>query len=96
MNARIRAYIRKWEGRGYPGGIPDEAPPLLEKLNKVPSYRVICMAIMKNDVALLTLGYSREPCQAYTELKRIELMQRGEISPSRQLCLSSAFRDLVQ
>lgn len=86
--ARIREYVRKWEGRGYPNGIPDEAPNLLERINKVPSYRAICLAIMKNDVALLTLGYSREPCRAYTELKRIELTARGKIAQSRQLWLA--------
>ena len=91
MKARIGGYVKTWEGRGYQDGIPDEAPSVLESLNKVPSYRTICLAIMKNDTALLTLGFSREPCQAYTALKRIELKARGVIveEPSTQLPLEA-------
>lgn len=85
MKRRILACIKKWEGRGYPNGIPDEAPPPLERLNKVLTYRMICMAIMKNDVALTSLGFVRRPCAAYTTLKRIELVERGVIKPSRQM-----------
>jgi len=81
VKSKIRQYIKAWEARGYPFGIPDEAPPMLEAQNKVPSYRAICKAIMKNDVALLTLGYSREECEAYNALKRIELTERGVIRP---------------
>lgn len=77
MIGKIESYVRAWERRGYPDGIPDEAPAVLESLNKVPSYRIICLAIMKNDTPLLALGYSREPCAAYTALKRIELRRRG-------------------
>lgn len=82
---KIRAYVRKWEGRGYPGGIPDEAPVLLEKACRVPSYRAICLAIMRNDVTLQSLGYTREPCHTYMAIKRAELLARGKIQPSPQL-----------
>jgi len=74
--AKIREYVRKWERRGYPNGIPDEAPPELEAIGKAPSYRLICLTILKNDVACETLGYAREKCEAYMELKRIEIMNR--------------------
>lgn len=79
MKSKISQYVETWEGRGYAQGIPDEAPEVLESLNKVPSYRSICKAIMKNDVGLLTLGYSRQPCEAYNVLKRIELRSRGVV-----------------
>lgn len=82
---KISAYVRKWEGRGYPTGIPDEAPTLLEKACRVPSYRAVCLAIMRNDVTLQSLGYTREPCQTYMSIKRAELLARGSIQPSRQL-----------
>ena len=78
MRQKIQEYIEVWMTRGYPTGIPDEADPVLENLNKVPSYRIICKAIMKNDVALLTLGYTRQPCEIYNSLKREELIARGE------------------
>lgn len=81
MRQKIRRYIATWEGRGYAEGLPDEAPGVLESLNKVPSYRSICMAIMKNDSSLLSLGYARPACEVYMVLKRIELVQRGVIRP---------------
>lgn len=79
MIAKINAYIRAWENRGYRNGIPDEAPESLERINAVPSYRMIVRAILKNDVQLTTLGYEREPCYIYTKIKREELKERGKI-----------------
>ena len=76
MKGKILAYIRKWEKRGYPDGIPDEAPPELEVLGKVPSYRLICRAILTNDRQLETLGYSRQKCEAYMAIKRAEIEAR--------------------
>lgn len=85
MKTKILQYIKVWESRGYPNGIPDEAPPALEARNRVPSYRLICRAILNNDVSLQTLGYEREPCKAYLALKRIELRARGVIPASEPL-----------
>lgn len=77
MKDKINQYIRTWVGRGYPDGIPDEADLVLESLGKVPSYRVICKAIMMNDHSLKSLGFSRPECAAYNALKRVELQERG-------------------
>jgi len=89
MRRKIHEYVATWMQRGYPDGIPDEADPVLESLNKAPSFRAICKAIMRNDVALLTLGYTREPCELYDQLKRIELIGKGksvrELSRQRSL-----------
>ncbi len=76
VKKRIRQYVKTWEGRGYPEGIPDEAPSRLEELNKVGSYRMICIAIMKNDKQLETLGFTRVKCPAYMALKKIEIEAR--------------------
>lgn len=85
MKERILNWIEKWEARGYSNGIPDEAPLRLEALCKVPSYRMVCIAIMKNDYALETLGYSRTKCGAYMALKRQELIERGVIKQPDQV-----------
>jgi predicted phosphoadenosine phosphosulfate sulfurtransferase len=89
MRRKIAEYIHKWTSRGYPDGIPDEAPRRLEDSNKVGTYRLICIAILKNDVALKTLGFNRTPCNLYMELKRSELIAKGKIVSelSRQLSL---------
>jgi predicted phosphoadenosine phosphosulfate sulfurtransferase len=57
----------------------------LEQLNKVPSYRKICIAIMKNDIHLESLGFSKPKSRFYSELKRIELIERGVIKEDKQL-----------
>jgi len=75
--AQIKSYIKIWEKRGYPNGIPDEVPYELESLNSVPSYKKICIALMKNENNLEVLGFSRKKTITYSELKRIEIEQRG-------------------
>jgi predicted phosphoadenosine phosphosulfate sulfurtransferase len=79
MKRKINTYINRWRSQGYPEGLPDEAPAPLESLNKVGSYRLICIALMKNDVTLKTLGFSRPLCPLYSALKRQELIARGTI-----------------
>jgi predicted phosphoadenosine phosphosulfate sulfurtransferase len=78
IRRKVDSYILKWELRGYPCGIPDEAPAKLEDLIRVPSYRMIVKALLKNETNLESLGFSRKPCDLYGEFKRIELSQRGE------------------
>ena len=87
MYYRIRKYIKDWETKCYHKGIPDEAPIRLEQLNKVPSYKQICLTILKNDTSLKTLGFNRPKSKYYNELKRIELIERGVIKPDQQLNL---------
>lgn len=70
-------YIPMWMARGYENGLPDKAPARLEAAGRVPSFRRICKAILKNDVAMVSLGYSRPPCEAYNIIKRMELQERG-------------------
>ncbi len=76
MKRKIRNYLSTWKQRGYPDGIPDEADPRLEALNKAPSYRLICKAILSNDVSLSSLGFAREKCDAYMAIKKIEIAGR--------------------
>ncbi len=76
MRAKIEKYLKKWERQGYPEGIPDEADAKLEAMKKVPSYRMICKAILKNDLALTSLGFNKGKCESYNLLKRIEIAAR--------------------
>jgi predicted phosphoadenosine phosphosulfate sulfurtransferase len=88
MKKKIQNYINKWEKRCYKEGIPDEAPSRLEQLNKVPSYRQICIAIMKNDNSLKTLGFTQNKCNSCHILKRQELLEKVKIKESNQLKLN--------
>jgi predicted phosphoadenosine phosphosulfate sulfurtransferase len=79
MQKKVRDYIKKWTTTVYLNDLPDEAPRRLEELNKVPSYRQICIAILKNDKHLKTLGQSQPISKVYSQLKRKELEERGVI-----------------
>jgi predicted phosphoadenosine phosphosulfate sulfurtransferase len=76
MKEKIVEYIKTWESRCYFNGIPDEAPHELEVRNKVPSYRRICFAILKNDYSLKTLGFTPTKSKYYDAYKKIEIEQR--------------------
>ena len=74
MRKIIGKYVLNWKRRGYKYDIPDECPVELEAINKVASYRMICRAILRNDVSLSSLGFSREKVSAYMALKKIEML----------------------
>jgi predicted phosphoadenosine phosphosulfate sulfurtransferase len=75
--SKIKEYVRKWESKGYPNGIPDEAPFFLEKRGIVPSYRMICIALMRNSNNLESLGIPRRKSRIYHEIKREEIYNRN-------------------
>lgn len=77
MQQRIYQYVSKWKSQGYPLDLPDEADLRLEGLNKAPSYRHICRAILKNDLALTSLGFCRPEIESYGLIKRLEIEQRA-------------------
>ena len=79
MKKRINAYIKTWERRCYPEGIPDEAPFEIKDL--VPSYKMIALAILKNDYPLKSLGFTPKKSKYYTILKGIEIAKRNENKP---------------
>jgi predicted phosphoadenosine phosphosulfate sulfurtransferase len=79
MKVNIKKYIKTWEHRCYFDGIPDEVPSRLSQLNKVPSYKEICSAILKNDKGLKSLGYYPVKSKYYSQFKRVELIAKGKI-----------------
>ncbi len=83
MKHEIEEYIREWETKCYLNGIPDEAPIRLSQLNKVPSYKKICIAILNNDNCLKSLGYEPKKSKYYHLLKRIEIEQRVSNKPKQ-------------
>lgn len=73
----IKKYISVWERRGYKNGIPDEADSVLESYNLVPSYKLLCQAIIRNDIHLSGLGGKRPKSFYYEQIKGEELRNRG-------------------
>jgi predicted phosphoadenosine phosphosulfate sulfurtransferase len=76
MREKILKYIKTWELRGYSNGIPEEADHNLELLCKAPSYRHICRAILRNDIALTSLGFSKTKTPSYMAIKKLEIDER--------------------
>lgn len=78
MRQKIENYIKNWEQQCYSNGIPDEAPKELERRDLVPSYRRICIAIMKNDTNLKSLGFTANKSIYYDNIKYNELLLRNK------------------
>ena len=83
MKENILNYIKMWEKRCYFDGIPQEIPSRLSQLNKAPSYKEICSAILKNDLCLKTLGFTPKKSKYYSDFKRVEIEQRKNGKPKQ-------------
>jgi len=78
MKRKILIYLRKWIKQDYKDGIPDEVPTVLMDLNLAPSYKAICIAILKNDHSMKSLGFSAIKSEWYNVFKKIELENRDK------------------
>jgi predicted phosphoadenosine phosphosulfate sulfurtransferase len=70
LTSKIKAYSQLWEDRCYSDGIPDEVPEKLAKSLRVPSWKAIAIAILRNDHQLKTLGFSGTHTDWAEALKR--------------------------
>lgn len=71
---KIAKYLKWYEDRGYPEGIPDESDYKMEQLGKAPSWRVIAKVLLRNDYWCKGLGFSITKSSNYE--KYMKLMQR--------------------
>lgn len=71
---KITLFIKWWEEKAYPDGIPDFAEPTLEAKRKVPSWRRICKSLLRNDYWCKGLGFSQHKSEGYK--KYLALMER--------------------
>lgn len=71
---KVWSFERWWKDRGYPEGLPDEAPYELEKEKLAPSWRRVCKSLLRNDFWCKGLGYSQTKSTAYK--KYLELMKK--------------------
>ena len=71
-------WVKWWMERGYPDGIPDEADPALETGRKVPSWRRVCKALLRNDWWCKGMGYTQQKSDAYEAY--LDLMRRRKQS----------------
>lgn len=71
---KIAIFIKWWTIRGYPEGIPDEAPKELEMKKDVPSWRRVCKSLLRNDWWCKGLSFTQHKSEAYQ--KYLDLMKR--------------------
>ena len=65
FRAKIDVHRKWWMDRGYEDGIPDEAEPTLETKRKVPSWRRVVKALLRNDYWCKSLGFSQHRSGSY-------------------------------
>ena len=74
---KIAVFIRWWELRGYDRvGIPDEGDVNDEADKKVPSWRRICKALLRNDYWCKGLSFTQTKSEAYEKYQRIMKKRR--------------------
>tara|TARA_R110000868_G_scaffold73658_4_gene213469 strand:+ start:663 stop:1919 length:1257 start_codon:yes stop_codon:yes gene_type:complete len=75
---KILLHVKWWQERGFPEGIPDEAPADLEAARKAPSWRRVCKSLLRNDYWGKGLGFSQHKSSAYKAY--LDLMRRRRVS----------------
>lgn len=71
---KVLLFQKWWMNRGYPDGIPDEAPYALEAKRLAPSWRRVCKSLLRNDYWCKGLGFTQHKSDAYTRYQ--DLMRR--------------------
>lgn len=75
---KIAVFIHWWQERGYSRGIPDEADPEDEAGKKVPSWRRICKALLRNDYWCKGLSFSQTKSESYQKYKKVMANRRRQ------------------
>lgn len=74
---RFRAWLKGWHDRGYRDGIPDYAPPELEKKYWAPSWRRMCKVLLRNDWWCKGLGMVQPKSPAYQRYMDIKRQRKA-------------------
>lgn len=74
---KVLLFEKWWRERGYPDGIPDEAPFALEAKRLVPSWRRVCKALLRNDYWCKGLGFSQHKSAAYARYQETMRKRRA-------------------
>ena len=75
---KIFTFEKWWTERGYPSGIPDEAPKILESKKLAPSWRRVCKSLLRNDFWCKGLGFTQHKTEAYQKYLDLKKRQREE------------------
>ncbi len=75
---KIAVFLKWWQDRGYPNGIPDEADPKEEAAKRAPSWRRICKALLRNDYWCKGLSFTQTKSGAYERYQKIMKKRRQQ------------------
>ena len=75
---KISVFLRWWEDRGYPRGIPDEAPKDAEAARKQPSWRRICKSLLRNDYWCKGLSFTQTKSESFERYRKIMKKRRQQ------------------
>lgn len=75
---KFRDWMLRWKARGYPNGIPDEAPKQLENKYWAPSWRRLCKVLLRNDWWCKGLGLTQPKSEAYGRYLQIKAERKGK------------------
>lgn len=71
---KIAVFLKWYQDRGYPNGIPDYADPKDEAAKRVPSWRRICKTLLRNDYWCKGLSFTQTKSESYE--KYLQVMKR--------------------
>jgi len=74
---KIAVFLKWWSDRGYPNGIPDEGEAKKEAERKIPSWKRICKALLRNDYWCKGLSFSQHKSAAYEKYLKIMRKRRA-------------------
>jgi len=77
---RFKSWLKGWHERGYRDGIPDYAPPELEKKYWAPSWRRMCKVLLRNDWWCKGLGMQQPKSAAYAKYMAIKKARKSEVT----------------
>lgn len=77
IQTKVDWYHAYWAVRGY-ADLPEEVPAEVTRKQYAPSWKAIAVAILSNDVALQSIGFSGPYSQYYSFFKQIELAERSK------------------
>lgn len=72
---KIAVFLRWYEERGYPNGIPDEGS-VTDK--KTPSWTRICKSLLRNDYWCKGLSFSQHKTEAFSRYQKLMKKRRAE------------------
>lgn len=69
---KFKVFLGWWRARGYPDGVPQEAPGVLEAKKLAPSWRRLCKTLLRNDYWCKGLGFTQPRSEAYGKYLQIK------------------------